>query len=103
MVKQLGQKSEANCSQVIGHLSYPMDREVHTENTEDLWMRAKRKLCRQFGTSCELFPLYLHEFVFHNKFRDQCMFVVFLKIIGGNYPVWNMANDMTAVHFTFLT
>jgi len=31
------------------------DSDIHTQNIENMWMRAKRKLKRQFGTSRELF------------------------------------------------
>jgi len=34
----------------------PGDEDVHTQNVENMWMRAKRKLRRQFGTSRECFP-----------------------------------------------
>ena len=40
----------------------PTDGEVHTQNVENMWMRAKRKIRRQFGTSTTLFPYYIHEF-----------------------------------------
>jgi len=63
----------------------PYDSEIHTEAVENMWMRAKRKLRRQFGTSRELFPSYLHEFVFRNKFKDQDMFITILKILSENY------------------
>ena len=48
------------------HFLDPNDSEIHTQNVENMWMRAKRKIKRQFGTSRELFPSYLHEFVFRN-------------------------------------
>lgn len=35
---------------------------IHKQNIENMWMRAKRKLKRQFGSSRELFASYLHEF-----------------------------------------
>jgi len=38
------------------HFVDPADADVHTEHVENMWMRAKRKLQRQFGTSHALFP-----------------------------------------------
>jgi hypothetical protein len=63
----------------------PNDPDVHTENVENMWMRAKRKLRRQFGTSRALFPSYLHEFVYRNRFRGQDLFGVFLAALTDNY------------------
>jgi len=40
----------------------PGDEDVHTQNVENMWMRAKRKLRRQFGTSRELFPSCINWF-----------------------------------------
>ena len=37
---------------------HPIDQEIHTQTIENMWMRAKRKLKRQFGTSEELFSIY---------------------------------------------
>jgi len=42
------------------HFVDPNDLDIHTQTVENLWMRAKRKLRRQYGTSRELFPSYLH-------------------------------------------
>ena len=61
------------------------DQDTHTENVENMWMRAKRKLRRQFGTSRALFPSYLHEFVYRNRFRGQELFGVFMSTLTGNY------------------
>ncbi|KAL8589178.1 hypothetical protein ACOMHN_052516 [Nucella lapillus] len=52
-----------------------------------LWCTIKRKLRRQFGTTRELFPSYLHEFMFRNRFRDDDMFRVMLRAIAANYPL----------------
>jgi len=65
----------------------PHDPDVHTECVENMWMRAKRKLRRQFGTSRELFPSYLHEFMYRNKCRGQAMFQVFLQTVAENYAL----------------
>ena len=35
--------------------------DIHTQNIDNLWMRAKRKLRRQFGTTRALFDTYLEE------------------------------------------
>jgi len=69
------------------HFVDPDDADVHTEHVKNMWMRAKRKLRRQFGTSHALFPSYLHEFVFRNRFRGQDMFHIILKTIAENYPL----------------
>lgn len=67
------------------HFVDPTDAEVHTQNVANLWMRAKRKLKRQFGTSRALFPSYLHEFVYRNQFLQQNLFPSFVVFIGDNY------------------
>lgn len=69
------------------HFVDPDDRNIHTENVENMWMRAKRKLRRQFGTSRALFTSYLHEFVFRNRFRNEDMFQTLLHIVSENYPL----------------
>jgi transposase-like protein len=64
----------------------PQDAEIHTQNIENLWMRAKRKLKRQFGTSGDLFNSYLQEFTYRNYMRDSDMFANFLITVADNYP-----------------
>src|SRR6218665_1168720 len=41
----------------------PADDMLHSQNMENTWMRAKRKLKRQVGTSRALFHTYLDEFM----------------------------------------
>lgn len=58
-------------------------------SVENLWMRIKRNLRCQLGTSSEMFPSYLYEFIFRNKFRNDDFFVVYcvllLTIMGFEY------------------
>ena len=49
----------------------PLHPEIHTQNVENLWMRAKRKLRRQFGTTRQLFDTYLHEFVWQERHKGH--------------------------------
>ena len=37
----------------------PDNSDIHTQNIENMWMRVKRKLRRQFGTSMALFQTYM--------------------------------------------
>ena len=69
------------------HFVDPDDNEVHTQSVENMWMRAKRKIRRQFGTSDGLFPYYFHEFIWrqtvvNGKYLEQC-----LNMIHVIYPV----------------
>lgn len=65
----------------------PDDSDVHTQNVENMWMRAKRKLRRQFGTSEALFTSYLHEFSWKNQYSKFQMFGEVLVTVGNQYPV----------------
>ncbi|XP_047143060.1 male abnormal protein mab-31 [Hydra vulgaris] len=64
----------------------PLDDEVHTQNVENLWMRVKRKLRRQFGTSEDLFTSYLHEFIWRQRFKNFPLFSAFISCISRQYP-----------------
>lgn len=69
------------------HFVDPDDRTIHTQRVENMWMRAKRKLRRQFGTSEALFPSYLHEFIWRNKFQNRNLFGHFLVCLSEQYPI----------------
>lgn len=62
------------------------DDEVHTQNMQNLWMRIKRKLRMQFGTSCDLFPKYLQEFVWRSVFRRKNIFASILVSLTESFP-----------------
>nr|XP_022903262.1 uncharacterized protein LOC111415684 [Onthophagus taurus] len=66
----------------------PDDPTIHTQNVENMWMRAKRKLKRQCGTSEALFTSYLHEFIWRNKFKSRDIFSALLVCVREQYPVW---------------
>jgi hypothetical protein len=52
----------------------PDNQDIHTQNIENMWMRVKRKLRRQFGTSRALFKTYLSEFGWRNFHRNDDKF-----------------------------
>lgn len=64
----------------------PNDPETHTQSIENMWMRAKRKLRRQFGTRRELFESYLYEFMYRGRFEKKKI-QNFLVTIAENYDV----------------
>lgn len=68
----------------------PHNRQIHTQNVENMWMRAKRKLRRQFGTSEALFYYYLHEFLCRNSARGNPahFFSYFLTCIAETHPLY---------------
>ena len=56
----------------------PLHPEIHTQNVEIQWIRAKRKLRRQFGTTThlfdttrQLFDTYLREFVWQERHKEH--------------------------------
>ena len=65
----------------------PLHPEIHTQNVENLWMRAKRKLRRQFGTTRQLFDTYLREFVWQVRHKGhQHRLAALLVCIRQQYP-----------------
>ena len=63
------------------HYVHPIYQEIHTQNVENMWMRAKRKLKRQFGTSQGLFESYLEEFTFRGTRNTN--FSIFTCILAA--------------------
>jgi transposase len=55
--------------QVVIHADCFVDpvTKVHTNNVENYWQRCKRKLKRMYGTSRELLPTYLDEFMWDER------------------------------------
>ena len=76
--------------QVIVHEEHfvdPDDPCIHTQNVENMWMRVKRKLRRQFGTSDALFTSYLHEFMWRGHFKNVPTFSALILCIWQFYNV----------------
>jgi len=67
------------------HFIDPVYPEVHTNNIENLWMHVKHKLRRQFGTSRQLFPSYLHEYEYRSLVVDDDIFSHYLTVLAENY------------------
>ena len=68
----------------------PFENEIHTQNIENMWMRVKHKLKRQFGTSNGLFPSYLDEFVVRNvltKNKRHQTYNIIIALISDQYIV----------------
>ena len=47
------------------------DAEIHTQHIENLWMRAKRKLRRQFGGTRAIFDTYMEEFMWEQRHKEH--------------------------------
>ena len=71
----------------FGQQAMVMHNDIHTQNIENMWMRTKRKLKRQFGTSQVLFPSYLKEFQFRSLVRNENIFGEFQIVLSKMYPV----------------
>ena len=63
----------------------PADETIHTQNVENLWMRVKRKLRRQFGTSEQLFTSYIKEFMWLNNFKEKNPFSTLIVCVTELY------------------
>jgi transposase-like protein len=63
----------------------PRDSDIHTQTIESLWKEAKKKLRQQSGTSQDLFPSYLKEFMWRRNFKPN-FFSGILVCIIQQYP-----------------
>src|SRR6218665_1777779 len=72
-------------TRVVIHEVFIEDDMVHTRNIENTWMRAKRKLKRQFGTSRDLFHTYLDEFMWRCSVDNKNYFGQVLANITESY------------------
>lgn len=65
----------------------PLDPNIHTNNIEAFWKSAKSAFKRMNGTSSEMIPSHLDEFLFRDRLKKQlnqggpCHWEVFLKIL----------------------
>ena len=71
----------------VNYCVIPDNPDIHTQNIENMWMRVKRKLRRQFGTSRALFQTYLSEFRWRNFHRNDDKFNAFMCCIADLYVV----------------
>jgi len=78
---------------------HPMYPEVHTNNIENLWMRAKRKLKRRFGTSREPFPTYLTELQYRTAVDNDVIINHFLTVLA----ILPMKLDKQACSFVIIS
>ena len=62
------------------------DANIHTQNVESMWNRAKRIFRVQYGTSRQLFESYLIKFMWRNKIENNA-FSEILAEISRQYPV----------------
>ncbi|XP_072379845.1 uncharacterized protein [Diabrotica undecimpunctata] len=69
------------------HFVNPDDNSAHTQTIESVWMRSKKKLRRQCGTSRALFQSYLHEFMWREHMKNKDEFVEFLICVSEQYLV----------------
>jgi hypothetical protein len=66
----------------------PVDSSVHTQRIEGLWKDVKKKLCRQCGTSNELFTTYLDKEMWRNNYcQRKNVFLSILRCICHQYPL----------------
>lgn len=63
------------------------DPDIHTQNIENMWMRAKRQLRLMFGTSENLFESYLIEFMWRECMVNTNPFSEMLAEIARQYPL----------------
>ena len=67
------------------HFVDPDHPAIHTQLIENTWMRAKKKLRRQHGTSVDLFSSYMAEFMWRSRVGGN-KFAEFLLAIRQLYP-----------------
>ena len=65
----------------------PYDRDIHTQNVESMWSRAKRMFRKMYGTPTALFESYLVEFMWRESFGNGNPFSAILCNIAGQYLV----------------
>ena len=68
------------------HFVDPDHPAIHTQLIENTWMRAKKKLRRQHGTSVDLFSSYIAEFMWRSRVGEN-KFAEFLLAIRQLHPL----------------
>ena len=63
----------------------PHNRNIHTQNVESMWSRAKRMFRKMYGTSRALFESYLVEFMWRESFGRDNPFSAILCNIADQY------------------
>jgi hypothetical protein len=64
----------------------PGNNEIHTQNVECMWSKAKRKIKHMYGTSASLIPSYLAEYMYR-RYHKNNMFSSIVGRIRQKYPV----------------
>ena len=64
----------------------PNNGDIHIQNVESMWSRAKRTFKRNYGTSRALFERYLVEFMWREIYGENCFSSILAHIIE-QYPL----------------
>ncbi len=60
---------------------------IHTQTIESTWSDVKRKMKHLKGTSANMWPTYLFQYMFRKAHNGQNIFGNFWFTVGIQYPV----------------